>query len=299
MERDVELGLSKLRYEIRNRKEREKDEAYEIGEAERKKPKLDNRLEKKKDEKKKVKDNELNEAEERMIFDPMNGIFNYAKRRVTDLRENVKVTMPKPGNSKEEAELEMIRKIIMDEFRIYKNALENIDAKRDKDKKETTEKDRKRNQEWKNLSQKEKRGLRKLVKRIRNNEIVILKTDKSGKLTAMLKEDYLRMGLSKIENDRKVSRGDIKANEDIINAHTRMILKVVNAGEEHGHLKRITDSKLTHSETSAPMYFMFKDHKKEGGWRPVVAGCNSNTLGMSNLVSDMVESICGAIIDPY
>ena len=33
MERDVELGLAKLRYEIRNRKEREKDEEYELGES--------------------------------------------------------------------------------------------------------------------------------------------------------------------------------------------------------------------------------------------------------------------------
>ena len=78
-----------------------------------------------------------------------------------------------------------------------------------------------------------------------------------------------------------------------------MILKIVNAGEEHGHFKRITDSKIVHSETSAPMYYMYKDHKKEGGWRPVVSGCNSNTLGLSNLLSDLVESLCGAVSDPY
>ena len=30
-----------------------------------------------------------------------------------------------------------------------------------------------------------------------------------------------------------------------------------------------------------------------------MAGCNSNTLGLSNLLSDMVESVCGAINDPY
>ena len=44
---------------------------------------------------------------------------------------------------------------------------------------------------------------------------------------------------------------------------------------------------------------MYKDHKKEGGWRPVVSGCNSNTLGLSNLLSDLVESVCGAVSDPY
>ena len=64
-------------------------------------------------------------------------------------------------------------------------------------------------------------------------------------------------------------------------------------------MQRIKDSKITHSETSAPMYYMYKDHKKEGGWRPVMAGCNSNTLGLSNLLSDMIEAVCGSIINPY
>ena len=31
----------------------------------------------------------------------------------------------------------------------------------------------------------------------------------------------------------------------------------------------------------------------------MVSGCNSNTLGISNLLSDMVESICCSVTDPY
>ena len=115
----------------------------------------------------------------------------------------------------------------------------------------------------------------------------------------MEKEKYLQMGIKKIVKDKKVDRQEIKKIEERINAHTRMILKILNAGETHGHHKRITDSKIVDSETSAQMYFMFKDHKKEGGWRPVVSGCTSNTLGLSNLLSDLVESICGSVSDPY
>ena len=54
--------------------------------------------------------------------------------------------------------------------------MENIDAEKDKDKIEASEK---RNQEWTNLTPSEKRGIRKLVEIIRNNEIMILKTDTS------------------------------------------------------------------------------------------------------------------------
>ena len=76
--------------------------------------------------------------------------------------------------------------------------------------------------------------------------------------------------------------------EEKINNHTRMLTKVFNIGESHKHLKRVQETVITHSETSAPMYYLFKDHKSEPGWRPVVSGCNSNTVGISNIVSDVV-----------
>ena len=78
-----------------------------------------------------------------------------------------------------------------------------------------------------------------------------------------------------------------------------MICKIVNSGESHGHMDRILSSKIVNSENSAPKYFLFKDHKKTESWRPVVAGCSSNTLGLSNILSDIVESICGSVNNPY
>ena len=325
-ERDIELGLAKLRYEIRRLNDKKELEEYDMGEERKRK------IRKVKDktytaDTSNYKDRdkeELEEARTRMIFEPTTKQFNYAKRRTTDLKENSKITLPKSGTPKEEAELEMIRKIILDEFNKYKKELDNtnrrgrvsenrernakerenktnkIDKDTDKEKREDEGKEREdRNQEWSNLTQSERRGLKKIRKRIKDDQIVVLKTDKSGKLAIMAKEEYLKIGLSKIEKDRKLTRTEIKKNEEKINSHTRMILKIVNAGEMHGHHKRIRDSKITHSETSAPMYFMYKDHKKEGGWRPVVSGCNSNTLGLSNLLSDMVESVCGSVRDPY
>jgi len=37
-----------------------------------------------------------------------------------------------------------------------------------------------------------------------------------------------------------------------------MLTKVFNIGESHGHLKRVQESVITHSETSAPMYYLYK-----------------------------------------
>ena len=74
---------------------------------------------------------------------------------------------------------------------------------------------------------------------------------------------------------------------------------MTSLGEAHGHYARMIESILMESELVAPRYYMYKDHKKEGGWRPVVSGCASNTLGLSNMLSEIVESMCVAIEDPY
>jgi hypothetical protein len=70
-------------------------------------------------------------------------------------------------------------------------------------------------------------------------------------------------------------------------------------GENHGHRDRIIDSKLVSSEQLADMYLRYKDHKQGRKSKPVVTGCNSNTRGFSNCVSDLLESVNKANIDPY
>ena len=44
---------------------------------------------------------------------------------------------------------------------------------------------------------------------------------------------------------------------------------------------------------------MYKDHKAGKKTRPVVTGCNSNTRGFSNSVSDLLESVNKANETPY
>ena len=43
-----------------------------------------------------LEENDILEAEGRRIYDPINKIFDHTKKRVTDLAENSKVTLPKP-----------------------------------------------------------------------------------------------------------------------------------------------------------------------------------------------------------
>ena len=48
--------------------------------------------------------------------------------------------------------------------------------------------------EYTNLTKSEKRGLRKLTKRVKAGEIVVIKSDKSGKLCICSMEAYMAMG---------------------------------------------------------------------------------------------------------
>ena len=288
MEQDVELGLGKLRYEITrmNKKIRDREiEETNYGiRRERKRIKLE---EKQREEEEEI----IEDAVSRQIFDPLTYRFNYSKRRATDLRENKSVKLPRGVDEKLESEMSMLRELVMREFNLYKREIEQKEIK------ENIEEKKRRNQEWRNLTAQEKRGLKRLKSRIENKEIVCIKTDKSGKLTLMKRDEYAKLGKSC--PDKEINREELRIIERRINEHTRMWTKILNAGESHGHHDRITNSKVMNSEATASKYFMYKDHKKEGGYRPVVSGCTSNTLGLSNMLSDVVESLCLSMKNPF
>ena len=86
---------------------------------------------------------------------------------------------------------------------------------------------------------------------------------------------------------REMASKEIQKNEEQINAHKSIVFKVINTVETHGHYKTIGDSKITHSETSAPMYFMYKYHKREGGLRQAISGFN--TINSARYISVLIQ----------
>ena len=86
------------------------------------------------------RERETIEAKERQIFDLVNKVFDFSLKRVTDMKENSKIYFPKPQKANKEGELEMVREVLMGEFRIYKREKEDEFEK----KRET--------KEWANIS---------------------------------------------------------------------------------------------------------------------------------------------------
>ena len=128
------------------------------------------------------------------------------------MAENSKVTLPRPCSNFVESGIEMLRKKIMETFRSYRKRNCN-----------------ERGEQPSNLNRKQNRGLRKLKQRIKDNELVILKTDKSGKLIAMKREDYEKLGKDKCRQDKKIKREEIRRIERRINEQTKMWCKMLNA----------------------------------------------------------------------
>ena len=103
-----------------------------------------------------------------------------------------------------------------------------------------------------NLTEKEARGKQKLQKRIRNGEIVIYPTDKSGKLVACLPSTYLKAGLVHTSKDEQVEWSELPKVEQLINRHMRALGRILNLGTSHpGQAQRLQGALLS-EESPAP-----------------------------------------------
>ena len=118
-------------------------------------PLIDGKSTGEEEEKRKEKEREERAREEnaksRQVYDPQTKEYDERKRRVTDLKECSRVTLPKPLNITREAQIQTRREIHSKIFRQY--VQENC---------------KKEGEQKTNLTEQEERGLKSLMKRIYN-----------------------------------------------------------------------------------------------------------------------------------
>ena len=147
---ELEMCNSKVRWEIRKQDDEKLDEKDED--------------EIKLTESEKELQDEI-EAESRQPYNPVENKIDLRRRRVTDLKENTRVYLPKPLPINEEAKIQIRRERLEKVYRDFVN--ENC-----------TDKGEQRS----NLTSAQKRGIASLKKRIKDGELIVRMTDKSGKL---------------------------------------------------------------------------------------------------------------------
>ena len=269
-----ELGWAKLRFKLL----KEEEERLDSDDDEDDLTMTEDDLE---DDQKFVEMEEIIEAKSRQFFDPEEKIFNYGKKRATDLKENSRVTLPKPCNTEDEAGIEIRRKSMKTTLKNFK--MEHCNSK---------------NEQKPNLSKEERDGLKSLQRRLKDGEIIFLRTDKSSKLAVTDMETYLEMGKKHTKNDRIVDMEEVREREKVVNGHTAMMIKITGMGSVWGHGPRMRSSKMTTSKNTASLFLLLKDHKAVLDSRGVVSACNSNTVGLSNIMSEIIESVANAVKNP-
>ena len=84
-----------------------------------------------------------------------------------------------------------------------------------------------------NLPVRIQKGLDSLRERSKDDDIIIMKTDKSGKLAAVDLELYLKIGGIHTKNDNVIDMDTVEAMAKIRDAHCSCWIKMLGVGDHH------------------------------------------------------------------
>ena len=239
------------------------------------------------DEKAECKEyDEMMMGKTRMVFDRQSVTLDFTKRRVTDLKGNSHVTLPKAGgNFNMEAKLEALRTEAMG---VNSRYLEENCGKGGRQKT--------------NLNSSQVKGMKSLLKRVKDGEIMVVPTDKTSKLAVMSRAAYIKAGLAHTVGDKEVGWVELKEAQSELNGHVAMLIKVFKMGKNWKHESRIRDTMMGQNLSVCPITLLLKDHKgwspKDGGVPPtrqVAGGHLGMNLHLSEIVSDIIEPLVGVL----
>ena len=282
---EVEECVIKLRWEMMSEggdAEKPEDEAYkniELLFTDEENQKINAEIEEEK---------QIEDAKSRLVFDPENLSMNLSKRRTTDLKGNARVIFPKRSkNFETEAKIETFRVQALAEFRKF-----------------LKEKCKKGGKQPSNLSKKQERGLKSLTERVKNGEIVVVPTDKSGKFAIMSRRAYEESGNKHVKDDLIVGWDELKEAQTRLNGHVAMMVKIFKIGKNWEHQDRIRETMMGESLSVCPVSLLYKDHK---GWkngsgtipptRSVAGGHVGMNMHLSEIISDILEPIVETLTD--
>ena len=137
-----------------------------------------------------------------------------------------RVDLPKATKPQQEAELSVRKEKYLNCFKKYRNQFCNS-----------------KGQQRSNLSKDQRLGLKSLQERVKKQEIVICKSDKSGKLVAVGPGEYLELDAQHIKDDRRLAQGEVE-DLKVINQHTASWIKITKLGESWRQTKRFKETML-------------------------------------------------------
>jgi hypothetical protein len=258
---ETEIHCIKARMETRKREE-VKDEDGNYDEEERKKLDDEHKMSKR-------------------IFENEEKKLSLARQLVTDSKYNTRSFPPRMAEKKVEMKIQVQRDELILGMKRYKK-MECIG----------------RRQKEVNLSDQEAKGKKKILVRVKNEEIIIGTTDKSGKFAVMKPEHYLKAAEVHLK-DKEIQWNDVPKIEEEMNCHSRQMLRIFRMGSIHNQEDRIRKAYQVKDSRPGEVTFLIKDHKKskEGSvlppTRPV---CNARD-GPNSRLSNIVATVLNVVAD--
>ena len=206
--------------------------------------------------------------------------IDYRKMRAMDLPFNKRIQLPDPVDPDVENDLQNL-----------KHRLKSVTSQYCHENK---------NNKYSNLTSSERNGLKEVC---RDQELVVFQTDKSGRFSVDTRDNYKAACAKHVpEEDVEITEDEYTECQRVINAHSTLWTRILNAGEEveGGKVRasdRIRNNLLVQNHSTAPLYALRKDHKEyaddvEGPpTRPVCAANTAYNSKLSHLMCSILKPV--------
>ena len=159
---------------------------------------------------------EVEEESHREVYNEVDKTLDFRKVRVTDMKDNPRVVLPPPRPPQEEA-------VLTAKELLWNEAIQDYSRKNCRKGCQKT-----------NLSKKEEAGIKKLELRKKSGEVVIIPTDKSGRMSISSRESYTKQGDVHTKGDKIVSWKEIEEAKTELVRHSKALGNVFRMGENWG-----------------------------------------------------------------
>ena len=209
------------------------------------------------------------------VYNPDIKTAAFSNMRVTSLKTCRRVKIPDPLPEKEEAAIQTVITAV--------EAAINREAQRNK----------KLRFKPSTLTKSESMGKMKLSKRTKRGEAAVVATDKSGRLSVMSKEEYIRKVAEHTGNDPIVDQEQVNELEYILSATSSSMARVLMISEEWNQEDRVQSAVKAKLTNVPPLAILLKDHKP-GPDKPVRPLCRS-TESPNGPLSSMTAKIMNIV----
>ena len=215
---------------------------------------------------------ESGESEPKPFYDSEEKVFNAANMRNCDVPFRKRVGIPECAETTTEARLTLCRERLNGVLKEYKEVEESA---------------------WSNLTTQQRKGLKKLQKRVKDKEIVCFQTDKSGSMSVDTPDNYVESMQPHLEGTLPSTEEEYFKTEKLLNAHMQTWCRIMKVD------KRVANNFITENNEIPPLYGLRKDHKEvpvgeeEKGppQRPVCGAVVASNYRLSHFVSTILQPV--------